>query len=66
MGAQNQAPTQPQAAGNTWNCPQCGTVNTGNFCNNCGTKRPSASWTCPQCGTVNEGNFCKNCGTKRP
>ena len=66
MGAQNQAPTQPQAGSNTWNCPQCGTVNTGNFCNNCGTKKPSASWTCPQCGTVNEGNFCNNCGTKRP
>lgn len=66
MGAQNQASTQPQAGSNTWNCPQCGTVNTGNFCNNCGTKKPSASWTCPQCGTVNEGNFCNNCGTKRP
>ena len=57
------APQQPQA-GQQWTC-SCGTVNTGNFCGNCGTKKPSAEWTCT-CGTVNTGNFCSNCGTKRP
>ncbi len=62
MGAQAAAVNQGSAS---WRCPQCGTENTGNFCNNCGTKRPSASWTCPSCGTVNTGNFCTNCGTKK-
>ena len=59
-GQQTAAPGQ--AAG--WTCT-CGTVNTGNFCGNCGAKKPSAEWTCT-CGTVNTGNFCSNCGTKRP
>ena len=48
-----------------WICPECGQAgNTGNFCYNCGTARPSADWTCPNCGqTGNTGNFCSNCGT---
>jgi hypothetical protein len=69
-GAQQAAPQQPQqmaapSAGG-WTC-SCGTVNTGNFCMNCGTKKPEApaEWTC-SCGTVNKGNFCMNCGTKKP
>ena len=28
------------AAGNRWFCPNCGNENFGNFCVNCGTKRP--------------------------
>ena len=28
------------AAGNRWFCPNCGNENFGNFCINCGTKRP--------------------------
>jgi len=47
-----------------WVC-QCGTENTGNFCSNCGAKRPAAPWTC-KCGTTNTGNFCSNCGEKKP
>ena len=39
---------QPQAAANgprqkqpgEWFCPECGTLNGGNFCMNCGTKKP--------------------------
>ena len=32
---------QPQApAGDRWFCPNCGNENHGNFCVNCGTKRP--------------------------
>jgi len=48
---------------NSWTC-SCGQVNDGNFCQNCGNKRPDASWTC-SCGQVNTGNFCSNCGNKR-
>lgn len=54
---------QPGGHG-SWNC-SCGTVNRGNFCSNCGRKRPDlASWTC-SCGAVNTGNFCSNCGKPR-
>ncbi|MCI5649015.1 MAG: SPFH domain-containing protein [Fusicatenibacter sp.] len=49
-----------------WTC-SCGTENTGNFCSNCGSKKPAPKqgWTC-SCGTENTGNFCSNCGAKRP
>ena len=50
-----------------WTC-SCGQEgNTGNFCSNCGKKKPeeSGSWTC-SCGQENTGNFCSNCGKKRP
>ena len=53
--------TAPQQA--SWTC-SCGTVNTGNFCCNCGKPKPAADWTC-SCGTVNTGNFCCNCGKPR-
>ena len=58
------APSAPAAGG--WTC-SCGTVNQGNFCTNCGNKKPApaAGWTC-SCGTVNQGNFCTNCGSKKP
>lgn len=51
----------PQAAG--WTC-SCGTVNSGNFCSNCGSPKPSADWIC-SCGTKNSGKFCSNCGSPR-
>ena len=62
MGQQQQA---QQAAGG-WKCA-CGTTVTGNFCPNCGTKRPAEDegWTC-SCGAVNKGKFCTNCGAKKP
>ena len=51
-----------------WTC-SCGTINTGNFCSNCGSAKPqpkeSKDWTC-SCGTVNAGNFCSNCGKAKP
>ena len=58
---------QPQApAANTWTCA-CGSVNTGEFCPKCGTKKPApaGTWTCA-CGSVNDGLFCPKCGTKKP
>lgn len=60
-----QPQTPPQSTANSWTCG-CGTINTGNFCTNCGTKRPAplGNWIC-SCGTANSGNFCTNCGKPR-
>lgn len=66
QAAQTPQPTPaPQAAGG-WKCA-CGTTVTGNFCPNCGTKRPAEDegWTC-SCGAINKGKFCTNCGAKKP
>ena len=58
----------PVAAPVTWTC-QCGTVNQGNFCTECGAKRPEAApkYACSKCGWVPEDptkppKFCPNCG----
>ena len=43
MGAAQAAQAQgsaPQTEGVQWFCPNCGNKNNGNFCINCGTKRP--------------------------
>ncbi len=68
MGQQQQQAQQQTAApvGDTWKC-SCGATATGNFCPECGTKKPADTdgWTC-SCGTVNKGKFCQNCGTKKP
>ena len=60
------APATP--AGWTCSCGQGGI--TGNFCPNCGSKKPepkpAGGWTCPQCGATATGNFCPQCGTKKP
>ena len=65
---QNQAQQNAAQQSGQWTC-SCGNVNTGNFCNNCGAKKPvqqsGGQWTC-SCGNVNTGNFCNNCGAKRP
>ena len=60
------APTPAAPAANSWTC-SCGTTNTGNFCQGCGSKKPApaGSWTC-SCGTTNTGNFCQGCGSKKP
>ncbi len=61
-------PAAPQQATGGWKCA-CGTEVAGNFCPNCGSKKPepvvSGSWTC-SCGKTNSGNFCSECGSKRP
>ncbi len=60
-----QAPAQP--AQDTWTC-SCGSVNTGKFCPNCGSKKPEGS-ACPNCGCAfpnpaNPPKFCPECGYK--
>lgn len=62
----NQQAQQPTQQGG-WMC-SCGTQNTGNFCTNCGAKKPeqASGWFCGECGTKNEGKFCTNCGKPRP
>ena len=70
MGQQNQQaqPAAPVAApaATGWKCA-CGATATGNFCPECGAKKPAdaAGWTCA-CGAVNKGKFCQNCGAKKP
>ena len=65
MGQQQQAAAPAAPAAGSWTC-QCGTVNTGKFCSNCGSPAPApaGNWTC-KCGTVNTGKFCSNCGSPR-
>ena len=67
MGGQQpvaQPAPQPEVPANGWKCA-CGHTATGNFCPECGSKKPEAGWTC-SCGNVNKGKFCSNCGAKKP
>ena len=68
MGAQQPQQAQAAPSGNAWKCV-CGATATGNFCPECGAKKPehaqSGSWRC-SCGAVNTGKFCSECGAKRP
>ena len=62
MGAQQQA---QQASPGSWTCA-CGHTATGNFCPQCGAKKPADdAWQCT-CGETVHGNFCPACGSKRP
>ena len=46
-----------------WTCTKCGNINSGNFCKECGTKKPVY---CTNCGKklISGQNFCSECGTK--
>ncbi len=51
----------------SWTCPNCGTLNTSNFCGTCGSAKPviqSANRFCPNCGTKVDSTvrFCPQCG----
>ena len=61
VSAAPKAPAAPKAG---WTCA-CGTVATGKFCPECGTKKPEEGWACA-CGNVNKGKFCSECGAKKP
>ena len=56
-----QSPAAPQAG---WKCA-CGATATGNFCGECGSKKPADGWKCA-CGAMNKGKFCPECGAKKP
>ncbi len=66
--AAQQQPAQmaPASAAGGWTC-SCGQVNSGKFCENCGSPQPVAAdgWTC-KCGAVNKGKFCQECGSPKP
>ena len=68
---QQQVPQQaaPAADPNAWKC-SCGATVSGNFCPECGSKKPAPqpaadSWKC-SCGATANGNFCPECGAKKP
>jgi len=66
--AANPAPVPapaPVSANDGWLC-HCGQINHGNFCTNCGAKRPRV-YRCDKCGWMREDpsklpKFCPNCG----
>ncbi len=64
----NQPEVQEQTVVNTeWECPNCHSKASGNFCPECGTKRPeNKKKFCHNCGTevTEESKFCPECGTK--
>ena len=67
---QYQQPSAPASpAADSWKC-SCGNTATGNFCPNCGNKKPepkpaSDSWKC-SCGATVNGKFCTECGAPKP
>ncbi len=65
MNQQNQQNKQPD---DSWKC-SCGRTVSGNFCPDCGAKRPetkkAGEWTC-KCGAKTTGKFCPECGSPKP
>ena len=59
------AQTEQPAEDGSWTCT-CGSVNTGKFCPECGTAKPTEV-KCAKCGFVPEAGaapkFCSECGT---
>ena len=67
---QNATPVQNNSTNNTtstetWECPNCKKQVNGNFCPDCGAKKPEKAF-CPNCGKKvdKETKFCPDCGTK--
>ncbi len=68
---QQQAAQQPTDGPDMarWKC-SCGNMVSGNFCPNCGGKKPApepaaGAWKC-QCGATATGKFCPECGSPKP
>ena len=70
MGQQQQAQQVQQAApaADSWKCA-CGNTVSGNFCPNCGAKKPEGAplYKCDKCGwepedPKNPPKFCPQCG----
>ena len=63
-----QAKANTTATNNSWICPKCGNEASGNFCTNCGEKKPEVAKAkfCTNCGAkLNEtSKFCPECGAK--
>ena len=67
---QNATPAQNNSTNNTtttetWKCPNCKKQVNGNFCPDCGAKKPEKAF-CPNCGKKvdKDTKFCPDCGTK--
>jgi len=58
--------TDNNSSSEGWKC-ECGAVNNGKFCPECGKAKPEAKkeWRCA-CGALNTGKFCSECGAKGP
>lgn len=63
MQAQQAAAVNAAPAG-SWTC-ECGSVNTGKFCGECGKPAQKKEWFCTECGAKNTGKFCSECGKAR-
>lgn len=66
---QNQEDNTLSPSQTSWTCPSCHSDNTGNFCSNCGTKKPEEKSVafCTNCGNEfkdEKPKFCPNCGQK--
>lgn len=60
-------PTPGAQSQSSWNCPACGAVNQGAFCESCGTKKPGNAAQCSRCGWKPAAGaplpkFCPECG----
>ena len=64
MQQQAQAAAQASAPAGSWTC-ECGSVNTGKFCPECGKPAQKKEWFCTECGAKNTGKFCSECGKAR-
>ena len=69
MGQQQQAQQAAAPAADSWKCA-CGNTVSGNFCPNCGAKKPEpkpaeGAWKC-SCGATATGKFCPECGKPKP
>ncbi len=67
MGQQQAQQAAPAPAAG-WTCA-CGATATGNFCPECGAKKPepkaAGGWKC-SCGATANGKFCPECGSPKP